>query len=93
MSDFKNLDVWKRAFNSISANIAEGAGRLSTRDFIHFLSYARGSATETLNLLMLSEQLGYIDQQTANKLKKECNSVMRMLNGLISSLRNKKDKL
>jgi four helix bundle protein len=82
-----------RAAVSISTNIAEGRGRLHTNEYINFLSYARGSATETLNLLMLSEELGYIDREKSKALQKECISIIKMINALVNTLRKKTDKL
>jgi len=53
-------DQLRRAVISIPSNIAEGNGRLSTKDYAHFLSIARGSLYETINQLDIAESLGYI---------------------------------
>jgi four helix bundle protein len=47
---------------SISANIAEGAGRNSDRDFAHFLEQAYGSAMELASHLFLAGDVGYLDR-------------------------------
>lgn len=52
-------DQIRRAVVSIPSNIAEGAGRVSNRDYGHFLSIARGSLYETINQLEIAQDLGY----------------------------------
>ncbi len=49
----------RRAAVSVSANIAEGAGRNSDKDFAHFLEQAYGSAMELAAHLFLAGDLGY----------------------------------
>jgi four helix bundle protein len=51
----------RRASVSISANIAEGAGRNSDRDFAHFLEQSYGSAMELASHLFLAGDLGYLE--------------------------------
>src|SRR6266849_4237029 len=48
----------RRASVSIPANIAEGAGRQSTKEFAHFLSNAQGSASEVDTELLIASRLG-----------------------------------
>src|SRR6478609_320774 len=50
----------RRAAVSISANIAEGAGRNSDRDFAHFLEQAYASAMELASHIFLASDLGFI---------------------------------
>ena len=52
----------RRAVVSIGANIAEGAGRSTDKDFAHFLSQAIGSACELEFLMLLSADLGYLEK-------------------------------
>jgi four helix bundle protein len=53
----------RRACVSVAANIAEGAGRNSDRDFAHFLEQAYASAMELASHLYLVADLGYVDRE------------------------------
>ena len=57
-------DQLRRAVVSIPANIAEGNGRASNKDYAHFLSIARGSLYETLTHLEIAKQLNYLSDYT-----------------------------
>ena len=61
---FALADQVRRAVTSIPSNIAEGNGRLSNKDYAHFLAIARGSLYETINHLDVAESLGYISHST-----------------------------
>ena len=53
----------KRCSVSIPSNIAEGAGRNSTKEFIHFLSIANGSSAELQTQLLLCIRLGFTSEE------------------------------
>ncbi len=53
----------RRAVSSISTNIAEGSGSSSKKDFSHFLDIAIKSAFETVSLLYLAKEQGYITEK------------------------------
>jgi four helix bundle protein len=55
----------RRAFVSISANIAEGSGRNSDRDFAHFLEQSYGSTMELAAHLYLARDLEYLSVQSS----------------------------
>ncbi|MCK9615221.1 MAG: four helix bundle protein [Candidatus Omnitrophica bacterium] len=75
-----------RAASSIAANIAEGTGRYSHKDFIKFLYIARGSLEETRSFLILAFDLGYLEKQRYAILDEKCTSISKMINGLIGAL-------
>ena len=51
----------RRAAVSIPSNIAEGNGRNTTRDYLHFLGMAYGSVKEVETQVLIAERLRYID--------------------------------
>ena len=72
----------RRAAVSIPANIAEGAGRYSHREFAHFLSNAQGSASELETELIISNRLGYLDEETYSDLMTPLDRIGRLITGL-----------
>ena len=68
----------------MAANIAEGSGRRTTRDFLNFLSIAKESLREVDTLLEIAERLGY--NASFHELKADVETVGKMLSGLIRSL-------
>ncbi len=79
----------RRAASSIGANIAEGFGRRSTKDFIRYLEIANGSLEEVRNFLMLAHDLQYLKKETFASLRDECDTTGRLLGGLMKSLRKR----
>lgn len=69
----------RRAATSIVANIAEGAGRKADGDFARFLTIARGSANELETFLLITQKLGYVPENQAEKLLQNCAQVLKML--------------
>lgn len=76
----------RRASSSIPANIAEGQGRRSSKEFQQFLVTARGSLLELDTHLELSFRVGHIKENQHNELKEKISEIGRMLNGLLRSL-------
>ncbi|MGZ4809584.1 MAG: four helix bundle protein [Thermoanaerobaculia bacterium] len=71
---------------SVASNIAEGKGRLSKKEYIQFLSKARGSLLEVETRLELAERVGYIPKERFEQLFEQAAGVGRVLNGLIRSV-------
>jgi four helix bundle protein len=75
----------RRAASSIAANIAEGAGRNSDKEFIHFLSIALGSINEVETFLCIAKELEYIAEENNNKLLLATAELNKMLRALQKS--------
>ena len=80
-----------RAAVSIPSNVAEGAARHTTRDYIRFLYIARGSSAEIDTQLMLAEELGYLTKEDLSTALAISDEVGRLLNGVISALHRRLD--
>ncbi|MCC6125837.1 MAG: four helix bundle protein [Pirellulales bacterium] len=79
----------RRAAVSVPSNIAEGHGRTSTRDFLHFLSVSHGSLKEVETQIIIAERLKYIENPIKDGLFEKTSEVGRLISGLSYSLRNK----
>src|SRR2546426_9934145 len=72
----------RRAAVSIPANIAEGAGRHSKKEFAYFLSNSQGSTSELETELIIAHRLGYIDETTFSRLVSQLERIGRLITGL-----------
>jgi len=88
---FRLVDQIIRSARSIGALIAEGHGRFSYPDQIHFCVQARGSLSETINHLMDAMDANYISELILEDYRIKFKELERMLNGYITYLRNQKD--
>jgi len=79
----------RRASVSIPSNIAEGYGRKTTPEYLRALYVAYGSNCELETQILLSGDLGYINEEDMKKLQKAIGDVERMLKALIRALENK----
>lgn len=77
----------RRAAAAIPTNLSEGGARGHRREYLQFCYIARGSGAELRYLLRLALDLGYLSSSEADSLNRQVENVMRMLNGLIRSLR------
>ena len=79
----------RRSAAAIPANIAEGYGRETPGAFIQFLRIAQGSLKELETHLILSQRVGLLSSEPADRLLVECDRVGRMLRNFIRSLQAK----
>ena len=82
-------DQMRRAVVSIPSNIAEGQGRNTDKEFIKFLSIARGSLWELETQIEICERLHYIDSDKKANLYCMTTEVSKMLNALSNALKPK----
>lgn len=75
-------DQIRRAIVSVPSNIAEGSGRRSLKEQIHFLEISYGSLMETYNQLLIAIDLGYITEESVEAIKPSIDGVAKMINGL-----------
>jgi four helix bundle protein len=73
----------RRAAVSVPANIAEGSGRRTIRDYIRFLYNAKGSLTELEYLIHISHRLGYVTDEDFLKLRVDLRRTAGALLGFI----------
>ena len=78
-----------RAAISITSNIAEGYGRNSYKEKVQFYYISRGSLIELQNQLLLAKDLKYIKSDVFQILAKQSVEVLKLINGLIRSSKNK----
>ena len=78
----------RRAIAAIPANIAEGAGRFSDRNYGRFVAIAAGSANEAEYHLLLAKDLGYLKPQTWEAIDGDLARIRAMLTGLRRRLRD-----
>lgn len=93
--DFPKIEEYRitnqliRASVSIPANIAEGCGRKTTAELMRFLTISRGSTEESKYFIILSKDLGYLKPDDFTRLSLSLDTIGKMLNGLLNSLRQK----
>jgi four helix bundle protein len=83
----------RRSASSIPANIAEGSGRNTEKDFARFLDNAMGSASELEYQLLLANDLNYLPPNAYKTTNNELIQINRMLNTYIQKLRTKTQPL
>ena len=72
-------DQIRRSASSITSNIAEGSGRNSYKEKIHYLEIAFGSMTESFSQLQIAVELGYISDDDIESLRPQFNRVAALL--------------
>jgi four helix bundle protein len=87
---FGLVSQMRRAAVSIPANIAEGSGRASPKEYLQFLHIAKGSLNELEYYLLLAQELRFIPAETSVTLLNVHQEVGKTLSGLIESLRGRR---
>lgn len=84
--EFGLRDQMQRAAVSISSNIAEGSER-GGKDFIRFLTIARGSAAELRTQCYIANQIGVLSSEQMQPLVAELKEISKMLTGLARAVK------
>jgi four helix bundle protein len=83
---FGLISQLRRSASSIAANIVEGKSRKTDKEFSSFLYNSRGSLEETRYHLLLSKDLGYINEEQYDQIEKMATEVSYLLNKLITTI-------
>lgn len=93
--DFPSEEIYgltnqtRRASISIISNIAEGTGRNTTKDALHFFYISRGSLFEAEAQLFIAKDLGYITEEKLKEIHLQFTSCKKLLNGFINYHKSK----
>ena len=79
----------RRAAASVPANIVEGCGRDSTKEYLNFLNIAFGSLREAGYYVHLAHRLLYLADDVADVLQRQYDECARVLSGLIAGLKRR----
>jgi four helix bundle protein len=83
----------RRAAVSVAANIAEGNGRDSPSQYLHFIAIARGSLQEVVTYLAVVQELKYVTESQAAVANRLADEVSRMLTGMRKGLLKRREQL
>ncbi len=84
---YRLIEQIESSCTSVPMNIAEGKGRFSKKEFIHFLYIARGSLYETMTLLELFLKRLWVSREDFISVKNETREIAKMLNAFINSIK------
>jgi four helix bundle protein len=85
--DYGLKDQMTRAAVSIASNIAEGAERDATAEFVRFLHIAKGSAAELRTQVYIATRIGVVSDEIQKEVVEKLKEISGMTHGLISSLK------
>ena len=83
--DFSLRDQMQRAAISIASNIAEGDELGTDKQSIRHFYISRGSVAELTTQLLISYEIGYINNSTKDALINDCDKIRAMLIKLIKA--------
>ncbi|OGK51085.1 hypothetical protein A2966_03925 [Candidatus Roizmanbacteria bacterium RIFCSPLOWO2_01_FULL_41_22] len=77
------IDQMRRSALSVTSNLAEGFGRQTYKEKLHFYYLSQGSLTELKNQLLVAKDVGYLTKEEFNIYANQANIVHKLLQGLI----------
>lgn len=81
----------RRAVTSITANIAEGMTRHTEKEKSRFITISFGSCIEVINFLIISHDLGFLDNENYQQLRSKTETISNQLNALSKTLNKEKN--
>ena len=84
---YRLIEQLEGCCTSVPMNIAEGKGRFSKKEFVHFLYISRGSLYETMTLLELFRMRKWVSMEVFIAMKGETKEIAKMLNAFINSIK------
>ena len=84
---YRLIEQIESSCTSVPMNIAEGKGRFSKKEFVHFFYIARGSLYETMTLLEIFLKRQWVSHEEFIIVKSETREIAKMLNAFINSLK------
>ena len=85
---FALCDQLRRAVTSVPSNIAEGFGRFSKKEQLHFLEHSYGSLLETMCQLEIAHKLNYVSTDSFAAIESDITVIAKQLSGLRKSIQN-----
>jgi len=82
----------RRCSVSIPSNIAEGCGRHSDKELIHFLYITLGSASELETQIIISQELGFLEKEISEIIQALILEIIKMTSSLINSIKTRTEK-
>lgn len=82
----------RRCSVSIPSNIAEGCGRHSDKELIHFLYITLGSASELETQIIISQELGFLEKEKSENIQVLILEIIKMTSSLIKSIKDRTEK-
>jgi len=79
----------RRSAVSIPSNIAEGCGRKSEKELMHFLYITLGSASELETQIIISQELGFLLKDISDQIQEMILEIIRMTSALIKSIKTR----
>ncbi len=76
----------RKAAVSIPANVAEGQGRNSSKEFRQFLAISLGSVAELETHLIIAKEIEYINSEELDPLLSLLDRIRKMIKGLSGSI-------
>ncbi|QEG37822.1 four helix bundle protein [Bythopirellula goksoeyrii] len=83
------ISQMQRCSISIPANLAEGCGRDSTKDFLRHVAISRGSLAELSTFLTFVQRRRFVTPESVTTIEEQLETCAKLLGGLRRSLRRK----